>query len=199
MKITSAEYVKSFPSINGFDLPELPAIAFIGRSNVGKSSLINHLLIRKKLVKTSSTPGKTQLLNFFLINKQFYFVDLPGYGFANVPIHVKTGWLAMIREFLYRYPQLKLVIQLLDLRHKPSNDDMEFNQLLIEFQRPSIVIANKSDKVKKSILRKSLFDIKNSLGLVDIPLLHSALKKTGRDAIWKEINEALSGDQISAG
>lgn len=191
MKITSAEYIKSFTSINGFDLPELPVIAFIGRSNVGKSSLINHLLNRKKLVKTSSTPGKTQLLNFFLINKQFYFVDLPGYGFANVPVSVKAGWLTMIREFLYHYPSLKLVVQLLDLRHKPSDDDKEFSQLLVEYHRPSLIIANKSDKIKKSNLKKSLLNIKNSLGLVEMPLLHSALKKTGRDAIWKEINRVL--------
>ena len=191
MKIYSAEYLKSFPTIDGFDLPELPVIAFIGRSNVGKSSLINHLLNRKKLVKTSSTPGKTQLLNFFLINKLFYFVDLPGYGFANVPKSVKEGWLSMIRDFLRQYPRLELVVQLLDVRHKPSGDDLEFSRLLVEFNRKSIVIANKSDKVKKNQLQKSVKDIQRYLELNKMPLLHSALKKTGREEIWKEMNRFL--------
>lgn len=197
MKITSAEYLKSFPSIHGFDLPILPVIAFIGRSNVGKSSLINHLLNRKKLVKTSSTPGKTQLLNFFLINKRFYIVDLPGYGFANVPLSVKTGWLSMISEFLHQCPGMKLVVQLVDLRHKPSQDDTEFNLLLSENEWPSIVVANKADKVKKGSLKKSLSLIQNNLELRKPPLLHSALKKTGRDAIWIEINAALSSELAS--
>jgi GTP-binding protein len=191
MNIISAEYVKSFPAIRGFDLPELPVIAFIGRSNVGKSSLINNLLNRKKLVKTSSTPGKTQLLNFFLINKQFYFVDLPGYGFANVPVKVKIGWLAMIQDFLYQYPQLKLIVQLLDIRHNPSNEDLEFSRLLAESQLPSLIVANKSDKVKRSMLKKSLVNIQNRLGLDEIPLMHSALKKTGKEEIWKELDRCL--------
>ena len=179
MIVTSAEYLKSFPSINDFNLPELSAIAFIGRSNAGKSSLINHLLGRKKLVKTSSTPGKTQLINFFLINNAFYFVDLPGYGFAKVPAAVKTGWQAMIQDFLFQYPQLKLVVQLLDLRHTPTHEDREFNHLLSANQRPSLVIANKSDKVKKSGLKKSLTEMQSCLHLNEAPLLHSATKKTG--------------------
>ncbi len=191
MNIISAEYVKSFTAIQGFDLPVLPVIAFIGRSNVGKSSLINNLLTRKKLVKTSSTPGKTQLLNFFLINKQFYFVDLPGYGFANVPTKVKTGWLAMIQDFLYQYPQLKLIVQLVDIRHNPSNEDLEFSHLLAESQLPSLVVANKSDKVKRSMLKKSLVNIQNRLDLDGTPLMHSALKKTGKEAIWKELDRCL--------
>lgn len=194
MKVTSAEYLKSFPSINGLDLPELPVIAFIGRSNVGKSSLINHLLNRKKLVKTSSTPGKTQLLNYFLINQKFYFVDLPGYGFASVPVGVKNSWRTMINEFLFQCPRLKLVVQLLDLRHKPSQDDVTFNRLLVENELPSLVVANKSDKVKKSLLKKSQFIVKDSLGLSKPPLLHSALKRTGSGAIWEKIESALALD-----
>ncbi len=194
MIITSAEYIKSFPSIKGFDLPEMPAIGFIGRSNAGKSSLINHLLNRRKLVKTSSTPGKTQLLNFFLINKAFYFVDLPGYGFANVPVSVKTSWQAMIQDFLCLYPNLKLTVQLLDLRHNPTREDLEFNQLLSDNSWPSLVIANKSDKVKKNSLKKSLIVMQSCLHLNKPPLMHSALKKTGKELIWVKILEHLQRD-----
>jgi len=192
MRVASAEYVKSFVSIQDFDLPVLPAVAFIGRSNVGKSSLINHLLNRHKLVKTSSTPGKTQLLNFFLINNQFYIVDLPGYGFADVPVNVKSGWLNMIRGFLAEYPALRLVVQLVDVRHKPSADDRTFNRLLAENGWPSLVIANKSDKVKKNSIKKSLAEIQTTLGLSITPLLHSSLQKTGSEAIWARIQAALS-------
>ncbi|MBU2647158.1 ribosome biogenesis GTP-binding protein YihA/YsxC [bacterium] len=191
MIITSAEYIKSFPSISNFDIPELPAIAFVGRSNVGKSSLINHLLNRRKLVKTSSSPGKTQLLNFFLINSSFYFVDLPGYGFANVPVRVKAGWLSMMQDFLCQYPNLKLVVQLLDIRHLPTQDDLEFNQLLSVNDCETLVVANKSDKVNKSGIKKSLAEIMSRLNLNTPPLLHSSLKKTGREAIWRMIDDHL--------
>ncbi len=191
MIVTSAEYIKSFPSIKGFDLPELSAIAFIGRSNAGKSSLINHLLNRKKLVKTSSTPGKTQLLNFFLVNKAFYFVDLPGYGFANVPVEVKMSWQAMIQDFLRLYPRLKLIVQLMDLRHPPTREDQEFYHLLSENHWPSLVVANKSDKVKKNSLKRSLTAMQNCLHLRKPPLMHSALKKIGKEAIWGDIKDHL--------
>lgn len=194
MIITSAEYIKSFPSIKGFDIPELSAIAFIGRSNAGKSSLINHLLNRKKLVKTSSTPGKTQLLNFFLINKAFYFVDLPGYGFANVPVEVKKGWQAMIQDFLGLYPCLKLVVQLVDLRHPPTREDQQFYELLSANLWPSLVVANKSDKVKKNSQKRSLKLMQSCLHLHKPPLMHSALKKTGKEAIWGEIKDHLQRD-----
>lgn len=194
MKISSAEYVSSFPSIRGCNLPVLPTVAFIGRSNVGKSSLINHLLNRRKLVKTSATPGKTQLLNFFLINKQFYFVDLPGYGFASVPIDVKKNWLTMIREFLWSCSELRLVVQLLDIRHPPSGDDAQFRELLAEGNLPFITIANKADKLKKNRQKTALTDIQQALSLQDAPLLHSALNKTGKEAIWARIEHALKED-----
>jgi GTP-binding protein len=194
MNITSAEYIKSFPSIKGFDLPELSAIAFIGRSNAGKSSLINHLLNRKKLVKTSSTPGKTQLLNFFLINKAFYFVDLPGYGFANVPVEVKIGWQAMIQDFLRLYPHLKLIVQLMDLRHPPTREDQDFYHLLSANHWPSLVVANKSDKVKKNSLNRSLTAMQSCLHLHKPPLMHSAPKKIGKESIWGEIEDHLQWD-----
>ena len=192
MKVTSSEYVKSLLSIRDFDLPVLPAVAFIGRSNVGKSSLINHLLNRKKLVKTSSTPGKTQLLNYFLINRSFYFVDLPGYGFANVPVKVKNSWQKMIHDFIHFCPDLKLIIQLVDIRHKPGSGDIAFQEILEKNSLPYLVVANKTDKIKKNQVARAIKEIKNSLNLHQAPKLHSALKKTGKEEIWHTIVKYLS-------
>ncbi len=191
MKVTSSEYVKSFVSIHNFDLEELPSIAFIGRSNVGKSSLINNLLNRKKLVKTSSTPGKTQLLNYFLINKSCFFVDLPGYGFASVPDAVKGSWLKMIQDYLHYCPNLRLIVQLVDIRHRPSKDDIEFQNLLKINKMPYIVVANKLDKIKKNQMIKSTKEIMKVLELTKRPLVHSALNKKGKEEIWKAIDRYL--------
>lgn len=172
-------------------MPPLPSIAFIGRSNVGKSSMINHLLQRKSLVKTSSTPGKTQLLNYFLINQQFYFIDLPGYGFAKVPLQVKKQWQQRIEEFLFQCPELKLIVQLVDARHNPSKEDIQFFQLASQSPTPLLVIANKVDKLKRSQLQKAKKTIKTDLGLKGEPLFHSAQDKTGRDEIWEQLNQSL--------
>ena len=191
MKITSSEYVKSFANIRSIDIPILPGIAFAGRSNVGKSSLINHLLNRKKLVKTSSTPGKTQLLNFFLINRAFYFIDLPGYGFAHVPVKVKENWMGMVHGFLFNYPDLRVVIQLLDIRHKPSRDDVAFQKLLASGNIPNLVIANKVDKMKKNQIRKSNTLIEKTLHLNRTPIFHSTLQKIGQSQILQEIQAYL--------
>lgn len=194
MKILSSEYVKSFTEIRHFNLPVLPTIAFIGRSNVGKSSLINHLLNRKKLVKTSSTPGKTQLLNYFLINNTFYFVDLPGYGFANVPIQVKDSWQKIIEDFIVRCPELLLTLQLVDARHKPSKEDIAFREMVRGRNLNSIVVANKIDKVKKSQIQKLSKQVQKVLELPQPPLIHSTLKKIGKEKIWNIINGCLDED-----
>lgn len=191
MKVTSASYVTSFTDVRKIDLIPLPSYAFIGRSNVGKSSLINHLLNRKKLVKTSSTPGKTQLINYFLINETFYFVDLPGYGFANVPVQVKNQWSRMIQDFLVYNRDLRLIVQLLDIRHKPSKEDIAFLGMVKQFDLPSIVVANKVDKVKKSQLATLRKNIRQILTLEKLPLTHSATKRIGRDEIWMEITSKL--------
>ncbi len=187
MKITSSEFVKSFADARSIDIPMLPGIAFAGRSNVGKSSMINHLLNRKKLVKTSSTPGKTQLLNFFLINRSFYFVDLPGYGFANAPVRVKENWLKMTRHFLSDYPELRAVVQLLDIRHKPSRDDIAFRQQLAGGNIPYLAVASKADKIKRGQIEKSGALIVRTLNLSRKPIPHSTLKKIGRAQILREI------------
>ena len=177
MKVSSSEYIKSYLTVQDIECQNYPAIAFIGRSNVGKSSLINHLLNRKNLVKTSSTPGKTQLINFFLINNSIHFVDLPGYGYANVPVDVKRSWQRMIMDFLLNYKNLKLIIQLTDIRHPPSQHDIEFQQFLKLNQSPNLIVANKCDKVKKARLHQALVNIKKSLNLDSSPIPHSAPKK----------------------
>jgi GTP-binding protein len=192
MIIKSAEYVKSLPDIRQLDIPPLPGIAFVGRSNVGKSSLINHLLNRRNLVKTSSTPGKTQLINFFIINKEFYFIDLPGYGFANVPTKVKNSWIEMIQSFLFSYSNLKTIVQLVDIRHKPSSDDVAFQKMLQAGNLDYTIIANKVDKVKKNQVPKALKTIQQTLSISQKPILHSSLKKIGKVEIWNVLAEKLS-------
>lgn len=198
MKIKSAEYLKSFPDLKGIDQPDLPAIAFIGRSNVGKSSLINSLLNRKNLVKTSSNPGKTQLINFFLINQSFHFVDLPGYGFANVPVKIKKQWEEMIYNFLSGYTPLKLIVQLIDIRHKPTKHDIHLNHIIKGLDTDYLVIANKVDKLKKNEIPKAVKLIKQELQLEKELILHSAPKKVGKTEIWQMIDPYLEdGDSES--
>lgn len=191
MKIVSAEYVKSFVDPNKINVASLPSIAFIGRSNVGKSSLINHLLNKKKLVKTSSTPGKTQMINYFLVNGLFHFVDLPGYGYAKVPERVRDQWFGMITEFLLRDVNLKLVVLIVDARRPPTKDDSAFHSLLKDNTIPTLVVANKVDKLKRSQLPISHRQIIKTLEPDTSPVSHSSLKRIGRDEIWKHLNIAI--------
>lgn len=194
MIIKSAEYVKSFADIKKFDIEPLPGIAFVGRSNVGKSSLINHLLNRRNLVKTSSTPGKTQLINIFIINKAFYFIDLPGYGFASVPKSVKKSWMEMMQAFLFSYTNLRTTVQLLDIRHKPSNDDVAFQKMLQVGNLDCLLIANKLDKVKKNHVPKALKVIRQTLSTTQKPILHSTLKKIGKAEVWTVLTQKLNDE-----
>lgn len=191
MKIKTAKYVKSFSTIKEFDLKIFPSVAFIGRSNVGKSTLINSILNRKKLVKTSSTPGKTQLINYFLINETFYFIDLPGYGFASVPVEIRKRWSKMIKDFLTQCPELRLIVQLVDARHRPSCDDIEFQRLLQSLEITSLVVANKIDKLRKNQIKNALQTIKNDLNIMTEPIRHSGTEKTGRDEILERIASFL--------
>ncbi|MDT8445584.1 MAG: ribosome biogenesis GTP-binding protein YihA/YsxC [bacterium] len=191
MEIHNAEYVKSFTKVGSIDLPPLPAFAFIGRSNVGKSTLINHLTQRNKLVKTSGTPGKTQLINFFLIDQAYYLVDLPGYGFATAPKAVKEQWMLMIWDFLFQYEPLKMIFQILDLRHDPSKEDREFNMSLVEGGLPYRLIGNKADKLNKSQVQQQASKLRKTLGASEPLILHSALKKMGRTELLEAIEALL--------
>ena len=172
----------------------LPEIAFAGRSNVGKSSLINALIQRKSLARTSSTPGKTQTMNFYTVNDDVCFVDLPGYGYAQVGIDFRKSWGPMIEKYLNGSEDLRAVFLLIDIRRIPNQDDaMMYNWMLNAGVTP-VIIVTKSDKVKRSQTDKAIKDIKNALNVTaDTELfLFSALKKTGRDEIMEKIDEMIS-------
>ena len=176
-------------------LPEndKPEIAFAGKSNVGKSSLINALMNRKSLARISATPGKTQTINFYNINREIYLVDLPGYGYAKVSEKEKEAWGKMIERYLHKSTMLKAVFLLIDIRHDPSkNDKMMYDWILHQGYEP-VIIATKLDKLKKSQVAQQLKAIRTGLGLVSgttvIPF--SAKTKQGRDEIWEYAESRL--------
>ena len=172
---------------------QLCEIAFAGKSNVGKSSLINGLVNRKALARTSSQPGKTQTINFYNVNKELYFVDLPGYGYANVSLKVKEQWGKMIENYLHTSKKLQAVFLLIDIRHKPSkNDVMMYDWILHNGYRP-VIIATKLDKLKRSQVPKHLKEIRTELQMdKETPIFpFSALSKQGRDEIWNFIESMV--------
>ncbi len=168
-------------------------IAFAGKSNVGKSSLINGLLNRKALARTSSQPGKTQTINFYKINDAFYFVDLPGYGYAKVSATEREKWGKMIERYLNTSDKLILVFLLIDIRHEPSANDKMMYDWIIQSGFTPVIIATKADKIKRSQLQKNLKIIRTKLemGKGDIIFPFSALSKQGKDEIWDYIESLL--------
>ena len=169
-------------------LPEnlLPEFAFAGKSNVGKSSLINALLNRRALARTSSQPGKTQTINFYNVNDDLYFVDLPGYGYAKVSVGVKAKWGKMIERYLKKSKMLKCIFLLIDIRHDPSaNDKLMYDWIVSNGYKP-VIIATKLDKLKRSQIQKHVKMVREGLGLAkeDILIPFSAETKQGRDEIW---------------
>lgn len=195
MKLKHVAFVKS--ALKPQDLPQdgWPECAFVGRSNVGKSSLLNTLLGRKGLAKTSSTPGKTQTLNFFDINHAAFFVDLPGYGFAKVPLALKEEWNHYMALYLREREVLKLVVMLVDSRHKPSALDLEMLSLLDEAAAPTVVVATKVDKLKASERVRNLAMIRDTLELDEEALIipFSSETKEGNGPLWGVISERLFG------
>jgi len=172
---------------------EFPEFAFAGKSNVGKSSLINGLMNRKSYARTSAEPGKTQTINYYLINKSFYFVDLPGYGYAKVSESTKKKWGKMVENYLHNSKQLKQVFLLIDIRHDPSaNDKMMYEWICYQGLKP-IIIATKADKIKKSQLEKHIKMIKDGLGMPEdgVVMPYSALSKFGRDEIYDLLESML--------
>jgi GTP-binding protein len=190
MKITSAEFVKSAFEEAHWTRDNLPEVAFLGRSNVGKSSLINSLLNRKALARTSNTPGRTQSLNFFLINKQYYFVDLPGYGYAKVPKTMRADWGKMAENYLAKREQLVLSIQLVDSRHAPTEQDKQLYEWLKFYQKPHLIVATKADKLSSKKLQESIEEIQRTLTGCDV-LSYSSVTGKGRDEVWQAILSAV--------
>ena len=172
----------------------LPEFAFAGKSNVGKSSLINGIMNRKNYARTSQEPGKTQTINYYNINNEFYLVDLPGYGFARVPEKVKEQWGQMIERYLHTSKQLLRVFLLIDIRHEPSANDVQMYKWIVHQGFQPVIIATKSDKIKKSQHEKHLNMLRNGLGLPEeIKIFpYSALSKEGRQEIYDYMDELLA-------
>jgi GTP-binding protein len=201
MKILSAKFMTSAAKPQQFPDDGKPQVAFAGRSNVGKSSLINAVLNRKSLVKTSATPGKTQLINFFLINEKFYCVDLPGYGYAKAPRSVVDGWAPMIEGYIRESPQIAVVIVLLDIRREPDARDERLVEWLGHYGVPALYVLTKADKLKRGETARALQSITKKLGLAEPPLLTSVLTGQGivelKAEIVRRLKDPGSGRQYS--
>jgi GTP-binding protein len=191
--VKSTEFVKSATRPAHYPEGDLPEIAFAGRSNVGKSSLVNVLVNRKNLVRTSSTPGRTQLINFFKVNEDFMLVDLPGYGYAKVPLAVKKDWRPMMETYLSKRRNLRGVVLILDIRRTPTEDDLQMLKWLRAYSIPPILVVTKCDKVSKNERAKQIAVITAALGVKKEELsFFSALSKEGKDDIWVRIDAALA-------
>ena len=183
MKIYSAELVCSAPEPYQFPRDCLPEVAFIGRSNVGKSSLINSLLGRRRLCRTSSTPGKTRLINFFRINGSFYFVDFPGYGYAKVSKKLRSSWVGLFDSYLTRREQLAVCVLIIDSRIGPTGQDVKTIEWLQRLSLPFFIISTKADKLSRSELQKSLKYAESLNTRADL-VAYSATKKIGCHKVW---------------
>ena len=176
-------------------LPEntLPEIAFAGKSNVGKSSLINALMNRKNYARTSQSPGKTQTINYYNINQELFFVDLPGYGYARANEEVKAKWGKLIEDYLHQSKQIKLVMLLIDIRHKPSDNDCLMYRWICDHGYKPVIIATKSDKINRSQLNKQLQMIADELQVLPETIIipFSALHKQGREDIYELLDMTL--------
>jgi GTP-binding protein len=196
MIIRSATFVCSAVTPEQYPPDDLPEVAFAGRSNVGKSSLINKILNRKKLVRTSKTPGRTQLLNFFEINELWRFVDLPGYGYAKVPAEVQKRWRPMVESYLTTRVNLRGMVWLLDIRREVSKEDLQLWDWLQAKQVEVIIVVTKADKLSKNKRNKQAASIAKSLGRKAQELIQfSATSGEGKDEIWQALRQLLGVDQ----
>ena len=193
MKITSVEFITSAVRRSQYPTDRKPEFLLVGRSNVGKSSFINTLINRKNLARISSIPGKTQTLNFYLINEMFYLVDVPGYGFAKVNKVLKNKFGLIIEDYLKERDNLKMVFMLIDFRHKPTNDDVMMYDYLKYYQIPVTIVATNCDKVSKNSYDKNKKIIKDTLKLVDEDnlILFSTVSKIGKQEVHDAILENI--------
>lgn len=194
LDIKKAEFLGVFVDINLLPEGGLPEIAIVGRSNVGKSSLINKLVNRKKLAKSSSTPGKTRTINYYLVNEQFYLVDLPGYGYARVSKSEKRKWNQMMENYLAKREQLRGVIQLVDVRHAPSENDVLMKEWLSHHNMPILIVANKLDKISRGARQKQFAIIRKALDMQEDepPLGFSAQSGEGVEELKTALEEILN-------
>ena len=193
MKIKSSELRTVCGPTSKLPAEDLPEIAFAGRSNVGKSSLINSLLNRKNLARTSSSPGKTVTINFYIINEMFYLVDLPGYGYAKASLQERAKWGKMIEKYLSTRDVLRAVVLLVDIRHAPTKDDVMMYEWIVANGLKPIIVATKLDKIKRSQKDKNLKIVRETLGAEkDVKIVpYSSETKAGRDELLMILNELL--------
>ncbi len=196
MKITSVDFITSAVRRSQYPTDEKPEFLLVGRSNVGKSSFINTLVNRKSVARISSIPGKTQTLNFYLINKSFYLVDVPGYGFAKVSKKLKNKFGIIIEDYLKERDNLKQVFMLVDFRHKPTEDDVLMYNYLKYYNIPVTIIATKTDKVSRNSYDKNIKIIKETLNLIDTDdlILFSVISKTGKIDVHDKILKIIDND-----
>ena len=197
MRVSSIEF--TIGAVGKGDLPAagLPEIAFAGRSNVGKSSLINRLVQRKKLARTSSTPGKTQQLNYYLANEQFYLVDLPGYGFVSGGVGLRSTLGKIVGRYISDRQELRAVLQLIDARHGPTELDLQMIEWLQEAQKPFLLVFTKADKLSRDKLKTQFDRLDSQKSLAGISFVSfSAVDGRGKDDIWGWIDDALAGKAV---
>lgn len=186
LAIRSAEFVKAAVDPKQYPDHDFPEVAFAGRSNVGKSSLINCLVQRRKLVRTSRTPGQTQTINFFQVNDAFCFVDLPGYGFARVPESIRAKWRPMVESYLTGRANLRGIVHIMDARHPPTSDDIQLWQWLRSRQIPAIPVLTKADKLRRNDRQPHIRQAAEILGVpTEAVLLFSAAIGEGRERLWE--------------
>lgn len=193
MKIISSDLHAIAVEPQGYPQDNLPEIAFVGRSNVGKSSFINSMINRKNLARTSGKPGKTRTINFYIINENFRFVDLPGYGYAQVSKTEQEKWREIIETYLSTRENLKEVVLIVDIRHSPTEQDVVMYNWIKSFGFDGIVLATKADKISKGSLQKNVKIIKEKLGVEDPKLIipYSAVKKTNMDKAWMKFTPLI--------
>ena len=195
MEIKKADFVTSMASYGPFEGRGLKQIAVVGKSNVGKSSLINRLCNRKGLARTSATPGKTRLINVFLLNDDFHLVDLPGYGYAKVDKQEKARWGAMMQAYFEQAEELRHVLTLVDIRHEPTRDDIQMNSFLRQTGIPFTVVATKADKISRGARQKQIAPICRALMVQPWEVVcFSSEDGTGRDKLLEEMEKALADE-----
>ncbi len=199
MKVTSAEFAGSATGPRDFPRDRRPEIAFAGRSNVGKSSLLNRLLGRRRLARVSGTPGRTQTINFYRVNGAFYFVDLPGYGYAKVPERIRRSWAPMVEGYLRGRDVLRAVIMIVDARHPPTPLDQEMRAWLDATRTPHLAVLTKVDKVNRGARRRSREITAAALGITDPEdvLLFSAVTGEGEQKLWQRVARYLRNSRPS--
>jgi GTP-binding protein len=199
MEIKKAEFTTSAVKAVQYPQDGFPQIAMAGKSNVGKSSLINAMTNRTKLARVSGQPGKTRLINFFLVNDSFYLVDLPGYGFARVSKSEKESWGAMMNEYFEKAFQLKCIVLIVDIRHDPTAEDMQMAEWIRYYDVPVLVAASKSDKLGKTRIKPQAAQIRKQLGFADdVPVIpYSAISKHGIDELLEQLDAFLPNQEQS--